>query len=71
VGGGERVAINDVLTLVGEVTGRPVSVVREESQRGDMRDTLADTSAARRDLGFRSTVGLREGLAREWAWIRG
>ena len=28
-----------------------------------MRDTFADTSAARRDLGFRSTVSLREGLA--------
>jgi UDP-glucose 4-epimerase len=71
VGGGERVSINDVLTLVGDVTGRPVSVLREDSQRGDMRDTLADTSAARRDLGFRSTVTLREGLALEWAWIRG
>lgn len=71
VGGGERVSINDVLTLVGEVTGRPLSVLREESQRGDMRDTLADTSSARRDLGFRSTVTLREGLTREWAWIRG
>jgi nucleoside-diphosphate-sugar epimerase len=71
VGGGERVSINDVLALAGEVTGRPLSVLREESQRGDMRDTLADTSSARRDLGFRSTVTLREGLAREWAWIRG
>jgi nucleoside-diphosphate-sugar epimerase len=71
VGGGERISINDVLTLVGEVTARPVSVTREESQRGDMRDTLADTSAARHDLGFRSTVTLREGLALEWAWIRG
>ena len=36
-----------------------------------MRDTFADTAAARRDLGFRSTVTLDEGLAREWEWIRG
>ena len=35
-----------------------------------MRDTSADTTAARRDLGFRSTVSLAEGLAREWDWIR-
>ena len=35
-----------------------------------MRDTFADTAAARRDLGFRSTVSLREGLAREWEWLR-
>jgi nucleoside-diphosphate-sugar epimerase len=36
-----------------------------------MRDTFADTAAARRDLGFRPTVPLAEGLAREWEWIRG
>jgi nucleoside-diphosphate-sugar epimerase len=36
-----------------------------------MRDTFADTTAARRDLAFRPTVSLAEGLAREWAWIRG
>jgi nucleoside-diphosphate-sugar epimerase len=35
-----------------------------------MRDTSADTSAAAQDLGFRSTVGLAEGLRREWDWIR-
>jgi len=35
-----------------------------------MRDTFADVEAARRDLGFRSTVPLHEGLAREWAWLQ-
>lgn len=71
VGGGERVSVNDVLGLIEEVTGRKLSVVRDDPQRGDMRDTLADTQAAHRDLGFRSTVSLRTGLAREWDWIRG
>jgi nucleoside-diphosphate-sugar epimerase len=71
VGGGERVALNDVMRLIEEVTGRRLEIVREGAQRGDMRDTFADQSAAQRDLGFRSTVGLRDGLAREWAWIGG
>ena len=70
VGGGERVSVNDVLALIEAVTGRGLSIVREDAQQGDMRDTLADTQAARRDLDFRSTVSLREGLAREWDWIR-
>ena len=70
VGGGERVSVNGVLDLVEQVTGRKLHVVREQAQKGDVRDTFADTSAARRDLGFASTVPLREGLAREWAWIR-
>jgi len=71
VGGGERVSMNHVLELVKQVTGRQVAVKREEIQKGDMKDTHADTTAARRDLGFRSTVALREGLAREWSWVRG
>jgi UDP-glucose 4-epimerase len=71
VGGGECVSINHVLELVSQVTSRHVAVTREETQRGDMKDTHADTTVARRDLGFRSTVALREGLAREWNWIRG
>jgi UDP-glucose 4-epimerase len=71
VGGGERIALNEVLRLVESVTARPLRIERQEAQKGDMRDTFADTTAARRDLGFRSTVPLPEGLAREWEWIRG
>jgi len=69
VGGGERIALNDVLRVIEEVTGRALRVERQEAQKGDMRDTFADTSAAARDLDFRSTVPLREGLAREWKWL--
>ncbi len=71
VGGGERTALNDVLRVVESVTGQSLRIQRHEAQKGDMRDTFADTTAARRDLGFRSTVPLAEGLAREWEWIRG
>ena len=60
-----------MLRRIEEVTGRRLTVIRDEVQKGDMRDTFADTTAARRDLGFRSTVSLIEGLGREWQWIRG
>jgi len=70
VGGGERLTLNRVLETIEEVTGRRLQILREPVQKGDMRDTFADTTAAREDLGFRSTVALPEGLAREWAWIR-
>jgi UDP-glucose 4-epimerase len=70
VGGGERVALNEVLRLIETVTGRHLQVQRQEPQVGDMKDTFADTAAAARELGFRSTVSLAEGLEREWRWIR-
>src|SRR5712692_4644909 len=70
VGGGERVSVNEVLRRIAEITGCAPDVRREGEQRGDMRDTFADTAAARRDLGFRSTVSLSEGLREEWEWLR-
>jgi nucleoside-diphosphate-sugar epimerase len=71
VGGGERVVLRDVLRRIEEVTSTRLNVITDEVQKGDMRDTFADTTAASRDLGFRSTVSLSEGLGREWQWIRG
>jgi len=70
VGGGERVELNEVIEMIGRVTGRSLQVKREDAQKGDMRDTFADTGAARRDLGFRPTVSLRDGLALEWKWLK-
>jgi UDP-glucose 4-epimerase len=58
-----------VITLIEEVVGRPVKVRREETQKGDMRDTYADTSLARKDLGFEPKVSLREGIEAEYRWL--
>jgi nucleoside-diphosphate-sugar epimerase len=70
VGGGERLSLNRVLGTIREVTGQNLDVRYEDAQKGDMRDTFADTTAAHHDLGFRSTVALKQGLAREWEWVR-
>ena len=64
IGGGSRVSVNQVLDIVGRLAGRPLDVRREGAQKGDMRDTYADTSRARADLGFAPTVTIEEGLAR-------
>lgn len=64
LGGGSRTTVNDVLDTIGRLTGRPVKVERREVQKGDVRHTAADTSAARAVLGFAPQVDLEEGLAR-------
>jgi nucleoside-diphosphate-sugar epimerase len=69
IGGGSRVSVNHVLEIVGKVTGRRVTVRREPVQKGDMRDTYADTSRARRELGFAPTVSLEQGLDAEYRWL--
>jgi nucleoside-diphosphate-sugar epimerase len=63
--------MNHVLEIMTRVTGRQLIAQRDEAQKGDMRHTYADTSLARRDLGFAPRVGLEEGLAAEFTWLSG
>jgi nucleoside-diphosphate-sugar epimerase len=69
IGGGSRVSLNEVLDIVGRVTGKVLQINRGPAQKGDMRDTYADTSLAKADLGFRPTVSLVDGLAEEFRWL--
>jgi nucleoside-diphosphate-sugar epimerase len=71
IGGGSRVSMNQVIDIIGRVSGRKLIVRRGEAQKGDMRHTYADTSAARRDLGFAPQTGLEDGLAAEFTWLSG
>lgn len=70
VGGGSRVSVNQVLAVIADVVGRPVTIARDAAQKGDMRDTFADTSLAAADLGFVPRTPLAEGLAAEYAWLK-
>jgi UDP-glucose 4-epimerase len=69
IGGGSRVSVNHVLDIIGRLAGKPLDVRREPPQKGDMRDTYADTSLARADLGFSPTVSLEEGIEAEYRWL--
>jgi nucleoside-diphosphate-sugar epimerase len=71
IGGGSRVSVNDVLTMIERVTGRRPRVNVDPVQKGDMRHTYADTSRAREDLGYVPAVGLEAGLAAEYQWLTG
>jgi nucleoside-diphosphate-sugar epimerase len=69
IGGGSRVSLVDVLDMIGRISGRPVQIEQQPAQKGDMRDTYADTSRARADLGFRPSVNLEEGLRHMLVWM--
>ena len=69
IGGGSRVSMNQVLQILERVAGHALKIKREGPQKGDMRDTYADTSLARRDLGFSPKVSLEEGIEAEYRWL--
>lgn len=69
IGGGSRVTLLEIFDLIGRVSGRPVTIDRQPPQKGDMRDTYADSSRARADLGFAPAVGLEDGLREMFVWM--
>ena len=70
VGGGSRVTVNHVLDVLSGLCGERVKVRHIEDQKGDVRHTLSDTTAAHETLGYYTQVPVEEGLAREFAWLK-
>ena len=62
--------MNGLIEMAAEATGREVPLRRSDWQKGDVRDTWADCSAAREELGFTPSVTLREAVEDAAAWYR-
>lgn len=71
IGGGERAELLGLLQLIGRLARREAHLRFCPEQRGDVRHTGADTTAAREHFGYRPRVTLEEGLARQVEWQRG
>jgi len=70
IAGGASCTLLDVLRILGDLLGVVPNPQFVEPRPGDVRHSRADASAAARDLGFRTRVGLADGLARTVDWLR-
>jgi nucleoside-diphosphate-sugar epimerase len=70
VGGGEARSANWVVETVQELAGREVEVVHGPARPGEQREALADTTRARRDLGWEPKTSLQAGLKAQIEWQR-
>jgi UDP-glucose 4-epimerase len=70
IGSATAVTINDLASLVLELTASSVPPIHAGPRPGDVRDSLADISRARRDFGFAPSTGLRAGLEAYVDWMR-
>lgn len=61
---GERMSLNVLIRTIGMHAGRRVRPQYLPARLGDVRDSLADISAAQRDLAYEPVVSVEEGLAR-------
>ena len=67
-GTGVRVTLNQVLKMLEKITGRKIQPKYDPPRTGDIRDSQADISLARKFLGYQPLVQFEEGLERTWAW---
>lgn len=70
IGGGSRVRLKNALEIIEEVLDKDARVIYKESQKGDMKDTYADISKARKILGYKPKIKLKEGLEKEIEWVK-
>jgi nucleoside-diphosphate-sugar epimerase len=69
-GNGNRYSLNYVWDLLQKIEGVTLPAGYGPPRAGDVRDSQADTTAARRDLGHDPQYSLEEGLRRTLAWYR-
>lgn len=71
IGAGVRTSVNTLAGLLAILCERPGAVVDYRPTRvGEVRDSVADISAARNLLGYTPVTPLQEGLAQTVAWYR-
>lgn len=70
IGSGTRTTINRLVDLLRGASGVNPTVVHAPPRAGDVRDSLADVSAAERVLGFVPRVAMADGLAEYMRWAR-
>jgi len=70
VGCGDRISLNQVLVALQKITGKPLEAKYEPPREGDIRDSQADISQARKFLGYEPQVGFEEGLQLTFNWYR-
>jgi UDP-N-acetylglucosamine/UDP-N-acetyl-alpha-D-glucosaminouronate 4-epimerase len=64
VAAGTPASVNELADAIGRVLGKPVERRTQPPRPGDVRDSWADVSKARRVLGYEPSIALEEGLER-------
>jgi nucleoside-diphosphate-sugar epimerase len=68
VGGGEEATMRDAIATLEGVSGRSLEIVERPAAAGDVRRTSADATRIERELAWRATTALEDGLRAQWEW---
>ena len=66
---GERLSINEIFQIIREIMQVNIQAVYSTARKGDVRNSLADISAAKNLLGYQPTILAKEGLQKTVEWF--
>lgn len=69
IGGSHTISVNALIQSIESLVGKKARVRHVEQQKGDARDTLADTTKAKRLLSWEPQTDLESGLKAYIAWV--
>jgi UDP-glucose 4-epimerase len=69
VGTGRATSVNGLWRVIEAITRPSVGAYHEPVRSGDVQRSVLDPARAARQLGWRPTVTIEDGLARTWAWF--
>ena len=67
---GHRISLNQLWDVIAKISKADVKPVYRESRQGDVRDSLADISKARRLIDYIPKQSVMEGLDRTYKWYK-
>jgi UDP-glucuronate 4-epimerase len=70
VSGGSEASLRDVIHISEELVGRRLKIENDARAVGDVQRTAGDTTRIHRDLGWKPSTTLSEGLAAQIGWLQ-
>jgi len=67
---GDRISVNDLAAAIAQLAGQPFVPTYEPARPGDIRESQADASLARRALGWTPEHTFADGLQTTFNWFR-
>ena len=67
---GERISVNELATIVMELVGVNLAVIYDAPRSGDIKDSLAEISRARKELKYNPEHSLTDGLEETIRWFQ-
>jgi nucleoside-diphosphate-sugar epimerase len=67
---GGRISLNELLRVMNAVVGTNLQPIYQAAREGDVKDSQADITKAKRLLGYTPSVSFEEGLKHTLAWCR-